>query len=419
MNRRHALATTSFMVLGLALGVATTAHAMPDSPKPDKLVAIVSSTFGPMMETFAPQWTEKTGVPVEVISQSYDTTYTKIVTSIVGGAQTDIVVTDSIWTSGFAQAGFIRPLQDEVGSFEDRLVPVAIDQRKVDGTIYSMPITNEAKFFYYNEELLNEAGYDAPPATWEELIAMSEDMREQGVAEHGILWGWHQAEGLICDYVLLVNGFGGEIIDADGNWRFHEGGGLRALEFMVETLESGIADPSSVGLSDRQVVDSYNAGNVPFMLNWSFALSATNNPETSNIVGKVRVGKIPGFEEAGTVSTSVTGGSGFAVTASSQHPDWAWDLVHFLTDVERQIQLQEVRSNMPVWKEIYDHERIVAEYPYVGQMAEQFDYAVWRPNLPNYAEVSSLLQLYVHRALTGSMSPKEALDQAYEEISRL
>jgi multiple sugar transport system substrate-binding protein len=420
VTRRQFLASASAVAGSAGLGLLpNTAWTAPSSPKPSKLTAIVTSTYGPALEAFANEWTKQTGVPVEVISQSYDTTYTKIVTALAGGSPTDIVIVDSIWTAGFVQAGFLQPLDKFVGDAVKDLVPVSIQQRMIDGKVYSMPISNEAKFFYYNADILKAGGYDAPPRTWEDATRMSKELKEKKLVKAGTIWGWQQSEGLVCDYAALVHGLGGKLVDDKGQWIVNQGAGVKALEFMVDQLKSGAADPSSVSLSDRQVVDSFSAGEHAFLMSWSFALGALNNPKNSRVVDKIKLDLIPGFASAKTTSTSVVGGSGFGITATTKYADWAWDLIQFATDKTRQIEIFKIRSNVPVWKELYSNPTVVQEYPYISQMERQFEYATWRPNMPNYAELSGILQLQIHRALSGEVSPQEALDQARSEMAKI
>ncbi len=389
------------------------------SPKPAKLVAIVSDTFGQWVSRFSKEWTQTTDVPVEVISQAYDQTYAKVVTALAGGSSVDVVNVDSIWTSAFAKAGFIRPLTEQVKPFVDQYVPVAINQRKVGEEVYAIPGTNEGKFLYYNAELLKKGGYDAPPKTWEDLAAISLDLQAKGIVKHGIVWAWQQAEGLICDYTLLTAGLKGSIQDPDGTWRFQSGGGLDALRFMIAQLKNGIADPASITLNDRQVVDSFNGGSVAFLVGWSFVLGVANNPASSRVAGNIKIGLIPGFASAGTLSSSVTGGSGLGITRVCKSPDWAWDLIRFLTDPEHQVAMQPIRTNLPVWKALYNNSVIVQSFPALEQMAKQFEYAVWRPNLPNYAQVSSILQRQIHAALNERSDADQALNGALAQIKAL
>jgi multiple sugar transport system substrate-binding protein len=406
---------------GLMLGAGTLtrrAYAQPQGPKPDKLVVIISSSYADVISIFGREWTDRTGIPVEAVSQSYDTTYTKIVTSLAGGAPTDVVICDTVWMGAFVNAGFLKPLDAYIAPIEEELVPVAVNQRRIDGAIYAMPFSNEGKFLYYNEEALERAGLSDVPASWEELAEVTPRLREAGV-RHPTIWGWQQAEGLICDYALLVNAFGGAIASDAGVWLKDREACAGALQLMADQLRDGIADPASTSLNDRQVVDSFGAGQHAFLLSWAGLFSVLDNPSTSSIAGKVKVGLIPGVAAAGTRSSTVTGGSAFAIASTSAHEEWAWDFINFISDRKHQISIYDIRSNVPVWNDLYASEAVAARFPYITTMREQFDYAIWRPNTAKYAEQSAVLQRFVHRAINGDLAPEAAVDQAAEAIAAI
>ncbi|MDA4834166.1 ABC transporter substrate-binding protein, partial [Enterobacter hormaechei] len=50
-------------------------------------------------------------------------------------------------------------------------------------------------------------------------------------------WSWSQAEAAICDYATLVSAYGGSFIK-DGKPVFQSGGGLDALNYMVDSYKS-------------------------------------------------------------------------------------------------------------------------------------------------------------------------------------
>ena len=76
---------------------------------------------------------------------------------------------------------------------------------------------NDVLFFYYNTDILKKAGFAKPPASWEEFVTMSQAIQAKKLAPYGSIWGWAQAEGLICYYTAIVHGFGGDLVDAAGN----------------------------------------------------------------------------------------------------------------------------------------------------------------------------------------------------------
>ncbi|GGG19205.1 extracellular solute-binding protein [Paenibacillus abyssi] len=383
-----------------------------ETAKPEKLTMIVDTTFAPFIERIGAAFEQEHGVKVEFITTDYNSLHDKVVTSLAGGnANVDIVLVDTVWTAEFATAGFIEPLNSYVEEgLKDQIVPISYDQRVIDDNLYALPVSNEGKFLYYNEKMLKDGGYDAPPQTWDELNAIAKDLKAQGIAKYGIVWGWTQAEGLICDYTLLVESFGGQFQDEEGNWVFNEGGALEALEFMVNSLnDKDFTDPSSLSLNDGTVLNAYAAGGIPFMMNWSFAVNALkDNPD-------IKLAFIPGVEGK-SESATVTGGGALGIAATSKNKDWAWNLIDFINEKRSEIIVNDYIGSLPVWKDLVDNEELLAKYPDLGMMTEQFDYAVNRPNIAGYSEWSHIMQFAVTSALVGEKTPKQALDDAKQEI---
>lgn len=381
-----------------------------------------SSDYQPIVQSFADQYQQATGNTVNIVSQAYNQTHDKIVSGLASGAAAyDIVAVDVVWTAEFAAAGFIAPLDDRITpELQEQLVPAALVSRSYNGNIYQWPLFT-MKYLYYNAAMLDAAGFANPPSTWEEFTEMSKVIQEQGIAEHGTAWAMAQAEGLICDYVLMAEAFGGEFQDADGNWILNQGGGVSALQFMVDSITTeGTGAPASTTLDDRTNRNLFAAGEVPFLLNWTSAYRQFTDPASSNVVDDVRIGLIPGAEVAGTISASTTGGSGFGIAAQSQNQDAAWDFIQMMiVEPEAQREWLAQANQIPTYKELYDDPAIVEEHPQFAEMRKQMDYGVGRPELPWYGQWSQVMQLSLHRALIGETTPQQALDEAMEQVNAI
>lgn len=381
-----------------------------------------SSDYQPVIQGFADQYQQASGNKVNIVAQAYNQTHDKIASGLASGAAAyDIVAVDVVWTAEFAAAGFIAPLDDRITpELEEQLVPAALVSRSYDGRIYQWPLFT-MKYLYYNAAMLATAGFEKPPATWEEFTDMSKVIQEQGIAQYGTAWAMAQAEGLICDYVLLVEAFGGEFQDAEGKWILNQGGGVTALQFMVDSLTTaGTASPSSTTLDDRTNRNLFAAGEVPFLLNWTSAFKQFTDPSSSSVVDDVRIGLIPGSAAAGTVSASTTGGSGFGIAAGSPNQDAAWDFIQMMiVDPEAQRRWLAEANQIPTQKALYDDPSILGEYPQFADMRRQMDYGVGRPELPWYGQWTQVMQLELHRALTGGKTPQQALDDAVEQVNTI
>jgi multiple sugar transport system substrate-binding protein len=135
-----------------------------------------------------------------------------------------------------------------------------------NGRRYGMPWILDTKYLFYNREMLEKAGISAPPKTWEELADQAKTIKDKGIVEYPVVWSWAQAEAVICDYTTLLSAFGGSFLDAQGKPVFQTGGGQKALEYMVSTVESGITNPNSKEYLEEDVRRVFQNGEAAFAL---------------------------------------------------------------------------------------------------------------------------------------------------------
>lgn len=382
--------------------------------KPDKITIISTTDDVALFEHVGGQYEEKYGIAVEVISQAYDNTHQKIATSFSGRTDADLVYVDVPWAAEFGDLGITMDLNSYMTEeFKASFVDATLEQLVYDGKTQAIPFANNGKWMSYNKKILEEGGYENPPATWDELESMSKDLMEQGLVKYGIAWAGKQAEGLICDMTTMLYAFGGQWMDDQGKMVFNSPEGVQGLSVMTDSIKEGWADSASLSYGDRENLDPFMAGDVAFVMNWSFAWELANDPDESEIAGDVGICLVPGN---GTVtSAAVTGGGGIGIISTSDSPEYAWKFIEMLVSPDNQKFALENNGTLPTLKALYEDPQLLEKYGYLELMYPQYEYSQFRPQLADYSEWSTMLQPKISAALLGDLSPEEALDQAAEE----
>lgn len=380
-----------------------------ETDKPEKITIISTTDDVILFEHVGEQFKEKYGVSVEIVSQAYDNTHQKIATSFSGKTDADLIYVDVPWAAEFASLGITIDLDSYMTEeYKDQFIDAALSQLVCDGRTQAIPFANNGKWMFYNKKLLAEGGYTEAPKTWEELKAMSQDLIDKGIVKYGIAWAGKQAEGLICDMTTMLYSFGGSWKDDQGNMAFNSPEGVASLQFMVDSLKEGWADPSSLAYGDREVLDPFMAGDIAFVMNWSFAWGLANSPEESQIAGDVDIALMPGCET--TRSAAVTGGGGLGIISTSDAPDYAWKYIELLTSEENQIFALDNNGTLPTVKSLYQNEELLQKYEYLGLMYPQYEYSQFRPQIAQYSQWSNLLQGKISEVLAGEADAQEAMD---------
>ena len=352
----------------------------------------------------------------------YDAIHDKIVTAMAANPPGyDASMIDVIWPDEFIKAGYLLEVTDRVTpEMKAGIFPASWNGVTRGGKIYGMPWLMDVKYFMYNKDILAKAGIANPPATWEELVTQGKTIKDKGLVDFPINWSWNQKEGVVCDFTALLFGNGGAFLDASGKPIFNNDKGVQVLTWMKQTIDDGTTNPSAVSSDEGATEASFLSGKVAFALNWMNQYADSNNPASSQIVGKAAFAPMPVFAAgaaAGIKSSSVDGSSSFAIMATSPYKDQVWKFLVYLTSNE--VQMKFSAEMLPIWQDDFTGAALTeleAKTPTnpvtVPAFLGQFPYANERPTVPYYNEGSAALQLAIQEALTGVKSPKDALDAA-------
>jgi multiple sugar transport system substrate-binding protein len=351
----------------------------------------------------------------------YDYVHDKIVTGMAAKPPAyDAAMIDVIWPDEFIKAGYLLDVTNRVTLEMQGIFPAAWNGVTRNGKIYGMPWLMDVKYFMYNKDMLTQAGFSNPPATWEELVEQAKVIKQKGLAEYPISWSWNQKEGVVCDYTALLFGNGGKFLDDQGKPAFNDEKGVQALTWMKQTIDDGLTNPSSISSDEMAVETNFLAGKSAFAVNWLFQYADSLDASKSQVSGKVAFAPMPVFKagaDAGIKGASVDGSSSFAIMATTPYPDQTWKFLTYLASNE--VQMKYSAEMLPIWQADFEGDaltKLMAAAPSnpvtVPAFKAQFPYAFERPTVPYYNEASAALQLAIQEALTGVKSPKDALDAA-------
>ena len=358
-----------------------------------------------------------TGIKVNQTQVAYNDLFNKITTSVQGGADVDVIEMDTIWTAQFASAGWVQDITDNMADAMIADVPeAALSAVRFGGRLYGMPWFNSAKHLFYHQKLLQDAGFDQPPATLDEFVEQAKATTKAG--QWGSTWCWKQGEGLICDWVaIMFANKDAQLLDDSGKAVFNDMGGTDALQWMVDMLYTHkAADPASLENTEAEVLRALETGKYALTYNWEGTLPQANDPSKSQAAPHVRVALLPGSQEV--KSSSVNGSEGWAILARAKHPENAWKFLTYMVSPAWQKQAAMTIGDYPVLSSLYSDPDLLKAVEDFSIYGEQFKYLAVRPQVPGYAQKSDIIQRYLQEALLQKMSPQEAMDAAANQVNQ-
>ena len=371
------------------------------------------------------RWAKANGHQVNIVTTPASATEKLSLYQQLLGSQSqdvDVLMVDIVWPGLLAE--HLVDLNDYLpeGAAEG-FIPSLMENNTVQGKLVALPWFTDAGLLYYRHDLLEQ--YDAEvPTTWQ---AMTDTARRIQNAEreagnermHGFVFQGRAYEGLTTNALEWVASYGGgTFVDAEGQVTVDNPQAVEALALAA----SWVGDISPEGVRnymEEQARGVFQAGNAVFMRNWPYVWSL-GQADGTPIQNKFSVAPLPSGPEGESVAT--LGGWNWAVSRYSDEPQAAADLVAYLTaEAQQKAHAIEFGRN-PTRPALYEDDEVLAAHPFIGELYETVMNGVPRPASVTgdaYPRVSNAIFNRVHDALSGSVTPEQAVQQLDSELARL
>ena len=329
-----------------------------------------------------------------------------------GASDPDVLQLDVIWTPEFAAAGWILPLdrfRPDTGAFFTPLVGA----NRWQDSLYALPWFVDVGMLYWRTDLMR-----SPPQTYDELVQRSRQAMGTGKTRYGYVWQGGRYEGLIANFVEYLSAHGGRILDG-GRVVLDSEAGQRALREMLDEIYQERIVPSAVlTWHEEETRFAFQNGEAAFMRNWPYPVPLLKDTAQSRVAGKFAVAPLPGA--AGGSPGGAIGGAQLAINRHTEHPEAAWAVIDYLTRPEQMLERARVVGQFPTRREVYEQPEL-AKFLAIppATVREAVEHAVARPVTPVYTQLSEILQINLHRALTRQTDPDAALARAQRDMQRL
>ena len=368
-----------------------------------------------VLRTQLARFTAAHGIPVELRStpDSADQRHQLYVQWLNAHApDPDVLQLDVVWTPEFAAAEWLLRF-DRFNPQTNDFFPAAIAANRWNGTLFGLPWFIDVGMLYWRTDLL-----DRSPRTFDELTAVAQAAMRRGDVRQGLVWQAARYEGLITVFVEVLGGFGGRILDDEGEVVVDEEPAVRALTWMRDAIHAdGIVPSATLTWQEEQTRFAFQNGTSAMMRNWPYAFALLQAPD-SPVAGKVAVAPMPASAEG--EPTGALGGSQLAINVRTAQPDAAWALVKFLTSPEQMIERARVVGQFPSRRSAYSSGALEGALGIPAADARRLvEAAEPRPVTPVYTQLSEILQIRLHRVLTRQQEPRPALEEAARAMRAL
>jgi multiple sugar transport system substrate-binding protein len=271
-------------------------------------------------------------VRIDLISIPYNVHHDKLTMRFVAMNPPEITHMSSRFFFGFADRGFLEPLDGYMEGTDIQEVWTPMQQVMVrKGKTYGILLLSYAYGLYYNEKMFKEAGV-VPPTTMTEVVEISKiltrDTDGDGIVDqYGISLPIIDASALYVEIIRFLIGEGGHLVK-DGKITANSPEVIRTLKMFRE-----LAGTSPVGMDVERRVYFFE-GKAAMLIDGSWVL-AMKHEAPENIRQYVKVALPPFPIMSGGPSNNVS----IPRDISKEKKDVVWEFMYMLT--------------RPKWQELY------------------------------------------------------------------
>ncbi|MCE6075832.1 ABC transporter substrate-binding protein [Agrobacterium vitis] len=350
------------------------------------------------------------GIKIEYRLLQFDDVVTEAMRAYSTGQAPDIIAVDNPEHALFASRGAFLDLTDMIAKSDvikpQNYFPGPLASVTWKGHYYGVPKATNTIALYYNRDMFKAKGLDPlkPPQTWDELLAAARKLNDPAKNVYGLAFSAKASEEGTFQFLPWAQMGGG------GYDHINAPGAVKALETWKTIMTEKLASPDTLTRGQWDSTGTFNSGNAAMAISGPWELDRMLKEAKFDWGVALLPVPSPGAERS-----SGMGDFNWAIFSSTKHPAEAFKALEFFASQDKDMfknfgQLP-ARSDIaipPSGSPLKDAALQV--------FLEQMKYAKPRGPHPAWPKISKAIQDAIQAALTGQMTPKDALDQAQKKI---
>lgn len=384
------------------------------------VVAIWDTNQEPGISEIIKDFTNETGIKVDVQVTPWDQYWTMLEAGATGGSLPDVFWMHSNEFARYAEYDMLMDLTAKISSsdkiditkFPEDIVNLYNWQGEQQ---YAVPKDIDTIALWYNKTMFDEAGVPYPDEnwTWDDFGDACKKLTKDDGSQYG--FAIRPSNGQAGWYNTVYD-MGGTIISDDKKASgFDQEGTIKAVKFISDIVTSGYT-PSYEVIAENEEFALFEAGKVAMITQGSWMLAELCNNDYVKEHGDIAV--LPKDSNTGR-RASIYNGLGWAADAQTDKPEEAWALIEHLGSKEA----QQKQSDLGVVISAYEgtSENFVKAYPdfRVQSYLDMMNDLVFRP----YSKLTVTWENMIYEKLvsvwTGERSVEDVCAEITEEMNSI
>jgi multiple sugar transport system substrate-binding protein len=294
---------------------------------------------------------ENPGVTVELVSPPTEQAVTTVQQMLQAGNGVDVLEVQDSTVGSFSANDWLYDMNDDLADWDgwDELTPNAQAFAGVDGPTYLIPYGFYGLSLFYRTDLIEEAGFDEPPHSWEEMIEMAEAVNDPAANTYG--YAFRGGSNGSSNAAAIITAYAADDIDPENAFRLTDGSTVfsspeaqQAMDDYVDLFENG-SPPSSIAWGYPEMVQGFASGSTAFLLQDPEVIATIRDDST---LEEDQWSTTPLLVGPSGKAAQPLASAGWGVAESSEHKEEAVALIEYLSSGDAPLTFAKGNSLVPI-----------------------------------------------------------------------
>ncbi|MFW6137940.1 MAG: ABC transporter substrate-binding protein [Spirochaetota bacterium] len=429
-----------------------------EAPKPEARpyegvslnVGLLARSISDALKPYLDDFYDETGIRVNIEQHAYDSLRDKMMLEFAAkSGYFDIIYLSPGYLGELMENDYIlelNPYMEKLDFKREDFLPAAIEISRygIGEEIWGFPYLADTTVLLYRKDLFEDPqerrefrerfGYDLPIPTLEDPLTTQQfmdlakfftrdtngdgsiDMYGFGYPQTGVAYG----NLYIMPWIWT---FGEEYFDEDYQVTVDSPKALAAMQYAKEL--QNYQPPGVLGWDYGDHIPWFYEGRLAMTGGWFHIGLDANDPEKSDVAGKVGYAVVPVHPESGLkTGKAVLGGGSLAITKHSRNPEAAFTYLNWMFGNKERALEWYLNGGSATLKGIYESPEVYAEYPWAEEFFPIANFSLshiakQRPTLGVSHSLFEVMSSTWHNVALGRETPEAGLQSAAREMQEI
>jgi multiple sugar transport system substrate-binding protein len=355
-------------------------------------------------------------IHVDIQGIPWTAAHEKLLTAYAGNSLPDLCQLGNTWIPEFnllkALENLERWIENSAVITPENYFPGIWETNVIDGAAFGIPWYVDTRLLFYRQDILQQAGYDHAPRTWDEWFEVSMKIKRlpSSQEKYAILlptneWAPFVITGLQAGSSLLKEGnrygdFSGPPFTA-------------AFEFLMKFYREKLAP---VGVTQvTNIYQGFAEGFFAMYITGPWNIGEFQKRLPANLQDQWMTAPMPG-PDANTPGVSLAGGSSLVLFRKSPKQAQAWKLIEYLSQAQQQLAFYKMTGDLPAVRQAWQDPALRSNI-YIKAFYEQLQHVALTPKIPEWEQIAMKVQQYAEIASVQRLPVPQALAALDREVN--